>query len=552
MRADLLDKVDVLVIGGGVAGCTALREISKFKYDVALVEKHGDVCCECSKAAAANMHAPTYAAAEVGVRPDFLAQGVVSTSTLGFDMLSIVTYAMFERFYKDLGVKLGNRDYLLVAFNNKQLEMLKKARYRVRCLSCSYEFTTDVKRIRELEPNISHEVIGALVLPIGGMNPWEIVIAIYENARQNGARAHFNAEVMNIVWQKDKENFLVETERGDIETGYIVNAAGFGAAELARMIGDDSFVPYGTRQEFIILDNTCKGIVNNTVREMGENGAFGNFVTPCVDGEILLGRGYFPCETEEDFSNVEVTRRGIEITTAGTKKLIPSLPISEAAISTYAGVLPAIKVKTPNGYLFNGLNPIIAPSENNPRFVNLTFPGVCSAPAIGLFVQQALNKAGLVLGRLEEKDNFNPIRPPILRRFSGASHDERARLIDEDPLYGHVVCRCMNVTEAEIVEAIRRGATTYAGVKKRTHTGMGRCQGGFDKPRVLAILARELGIPQTELTIKGGTSIETMFTSKELLKGEIKRECLTYVEPRFDSEELKKSYGKFLEELKDD
>lgn len=555
LMGDLLDKVDVLVIGGGVSGCTTLRQLSMFKYEVALVEKHEDVCCECSKAASGFVNSPLYSAMEVGVRSDWTGEERI-TDIKGREenILHMLAYVMRERFFKDLGIKWHQHGYLLVAFNSKQLEMLRKVDLRVRTLCVSGEFITDLKRIKEIEPNISNEVIGAFYLPeFGEVNPWEVVIALYENARQNGARAHFNVKVTNIIWQRDKEKFLVETERGNIEARYIVNAAGFGAAEIARMIGDDSFLPYGTREEIIILDNTCKGVVNNFVRGMGEDGTFKHWVQPAVDGEIILGRGYFPCKTEEDFHNVSVTREGIEIATSEAKKLLPSLPISQTAIHAYAGIMPKTKVKSKNGYI-PASDPIIAGSKKNHRLVNVTFAFVSPAPALGLLVGQALSKAGLNLGAEEENDDFNPIRTPLLRRFSDASNEERAKLIERDPRYGHVVCRCMYVTEAEIVEAIRRGATTYEGVRKRTHVGMGRCQGGFDKPRVLAILAKELGIPQTKVTINGGTSVETMFKSKELLKEKVEElgKRLKYIEPRFDSEELRKSYEELLEEAKDD
>lgn len=90
--------------------------------------------------------------------------------------------------------------------------------------------------------------------------------------------------------------------------------------------------------------------------------------------------------------------------------------------------------------------------------------------------------------------------------MAGASHAERAALVASDGRYGNIVCRCETVSEAEIVEAVRRGARTVDGVKKRLGVGMGRCQGGFCESRVVGILARELGIPvsRVEKTARGG------------------------------------------------
>ena len=86
------------------------------------------------------------------------------------------------------------------------------------------------------------------------------------------------------------------------------------------------------------------------------------------------------------------------------------------------------------------------------------------------------------------------------------TREQQAAAIAENPLYGRIICRCETVTEAEIVEAIRRGARSVDGVKRRTRAGMGRCQGGFCSPRVMDILSRELGLPMDEITKFGGKS----------------------------------------------
>ena len=79
------------------------------------------------------------------------------------------------------------------------------------------------------------------------------------------------------------------------------------------------------------------------------------------------------------------------------------------------------------------------------------------------------------------------------------TNEQRRRAIAENPLYGHIICRCEQVSEAEVLEAIRRGARTVDGVKRRTRAGMGKCQGGFCGPVILEILARELGCDPTEI-----------------------------------------------------
>ena len=129
-------------------------------------------------------------------------------------------------------------------------------------------------------------------------------------------------------------------------------------------------------------------------------------------------------------------------------------------------------------------------------------PGLTSAPAIAEQVEEELRITGLVMN---EKAQFNPYRRhiPVFRTMTA---EERRRAIAENPLYGRVICRCENVTEAEIVEAVHRGARTVDGVKRRTRAGMGRCQGGFCTPRVMEIIAREAEIPEEAITKSGGNS----------------------------------------------
>ncbi len=85
---------------------------------------------------------------------------------------------------------------------------------------------------------------------------------------------------------------------------------------------------------------------------------------------------------------------------------------------------------------------------------------------------------------------------------------ERNELIRRNPAYGQIICRCENITEGEIIDAIRRplGARSLDGVKRRVRAGMGRCQGGFCSPRVMDILSRELGLPMEKITKSGGRS----------------------------------------------
>ena len=163
---------------------------------------------------------------------------------------------------------------------------------------------------------------------------------------------------------------------------------------------------------------------------------------------------------------------------------------------------------------------IIGPSEAANGFVNVAgmqSPGLASAPAVAEMVMEILQDLGVTS---EPIPDFDPVRPtPLL--FADLDRKGRERLIEEDSRHGHVVCRCEQVTEADVVNAIHGivPATNTDAVKRRTRAGMGRCHGGFCGNRVAAIIARELGIPVTTVTKDGGESRLFAGETKRMLDG---------------------------------
>ena len=135
--------------------------------------------------------------------------------------------------------------------------------------------------------------------------------------------------------------------------------------------------------------------------------------------------------------------------------------------------------------------------------IGIESPGLSAAPAIGEEL------GDWVAYSLKLEKNLDFIAPtPLPKPFSGMNEAERRAAYENDPDYGRIVCRCEQVTEAEVRRAIRRpvGATSLDGVKRRTRAGMGRCQAGFCSTRVMQILSEELGKPLAEITKSGGDS----------------------------------------------
>ena len=232
----------------------------------------------------------------------------------------------------------------------------------------------------------------------------------------------------------------------------------------------------------------CVGtVIFQTPSKLGK----GVLVSPTVDGNIFAGP---TAQDKVEKNDTQTTPEGLAELKTFSLKSVPTLNLRQV-ITSFAGV----RAQPSTGDF------IIRPSDKNARFIHaagICSPGLSSAPAIAEYVRGLIKEAG---ADTAERADATYVREHA-KPFRQMDADERAEAYKRNPLYGRIICRCETVTEAEIVDAIHRGATTVDGVKRRTRAGMGRCQGGFCAPRVMEILSRELGVPTESLTKFGGKS----------------------------------------------
>ena len=119
-------------------------------------------------------------------------------------------------------------------------------------------------------------------------------------------------------------------------------------------------------------------------------------------------------------------------------------------------------------------------------------------------ITEILEKAGLTL---QPKENWNGKREDP-HAFAHMTDEEKNVRIQQEPAFGRIVCRCEEITEGEILLALRQNpkALDMDGVKRRTRSGMGRCQGGFCGPYVMQLIAKEQNVPMEDVTKFGGNS----------------------------------------------
>ena len=443
-------ETDVVVIGGGIVGTAILRELSKYDLHCLLVEKEPDVSVGTTKANSAVLHA-------------------------GFD-------APTGSWKQKTNVR-GNALYhgsLVVATSEEEVRQLHKLLERGEANGVPGLQILTKAEVLEKEPNLT-TAVAALWAPTAGVIwPFGCAVAFARCALQNGAEVIRDCAVTGFV-KEDGAVTVVNTTKGAIRTKFVINAAGVYAEEIAKLAGDDSFTITPRKGEYILFDKTAaSSLVYGVVFPCPNEKSKGILVCTTTHGNTFIGPNANEQTSKEDTS---VTPAGMDEIIAGARKLVPDLPMG-ACITEFAG----LRAVSDTGDFILGASRV-------PGFYNaagIQSPGIAAAPAIAEVVVESLGKEML----LRKKANWNG-RLPKKVAFNRMTAAEKQAAIQKNPLYGRVICRCETVTEGEIVDAIREpaGACTVDGVKRRTRAGMGRCQGGFCGPRVVQIIARELGIP---------------------------------------------------------
>ena len=472
-KQGVVAKVDVFIIGAGISGCGIARELSKYPLSCIVLERGSDVADGATKANNGDVH-PGHKA-----KPGTLKA-----------KLNVKGNEMYTKWAEELHFALERCGALGVAYDEAGMEAQLKIYHDALENGVPGVCMLDAKQIRELEPNLKGEPIGGCYAPTMGLvEPFEVAVALAENAAMNGTQFWLDTEVIDCV-AVDGVIRQVVTTRGVIEATYVINCAGIYADEIARMAGDRFYTIHPRRGGIAIFDKRVRSKFKATVGTVAANKnveSKGGGLCHTPEGNILLGP-----------SAVEVPDRECKgVYPEDMDYILQRANISEVnkgdIIAYYAGLRPADYKE----------DFIICMSNKVDGFIHVAgiqSPGVAAAPAIAEMVENIVLEDCRKKGHpLEQKSDFNPIRPgiPKLRKMSYA---ERDRLISENPAYGRVICRCEGITEGEILEAIH--SPVVDAIKRRTRAGMGRCQGGFCQAKVVELLARELGRDWVEINLK--------------------------------------------------
>ena len=454
-----------------MSGCAIARELSRYQLDICVLERESDICEGTSKANSGIVHGGFDA------KPGTLKA-----------KLNVLGNSMMDEMSKKLDFEFKRNGSMVVCQNEMGIPALEKLLEQGKENGVKGMKILKREQALELEPNLADGVYAVLYIPSGGIVcPFGMNIAYAENAAQNGVEFKLGTEVQLI--ERVGQDYRIQTNQGVFDTKYVINAAGVYADVFHNMVSELKIHIMPRRGDYCLLDKTAGDLVRHTIFQLPTEKGKGVLVTPTIHGNLLLGPTAIDIEDKEATAT---TAKGLQEVLEKCTKSVKNIPFKQV-ITSFAG----LRAHEEHGEF------IIGEVEDAKGFIDVAgieSPGLTSAPAIGIYVRDILAEKM----ELKEKEIFVEERKGIVR-FLDLPKEEQNRLLQKNQAYGQIVCRCEQITEGEILDAIHRplGATTLDGVKRRTRAGMGRCQAGFCTPKVMEILARELHLELKDIRKNG-------------------------------------------------
>ena len=454
---------DVLIAGGGVVGCAIARELSLFDLRVTLLEAGPDVGAGTSKANTALLHTGFDA------KPGTLEAELV-----------VRGYEQLGRYAERVGIPVERTGALLVAWSEEQLGSLDGI------VEASH--ANGYEAIRELsaeelyrrEPHLGRGALGALEVPDEGIIcPFTTPLAFATEAVLGGCELRRGSAVTALE-RLDGGGVLVRAGGREWRTRFLVNAAGLRSDELDRMLGHDGFTVTPRRGELIVFDKLSRPLVSHIVLAVPTKITKGVLIAPTVFGNVMLGPTAENVERKDDTSS---TAHGLDYLRGEGRRIMPEL-LEHEVTAVYVGLRAAtehtdyqVSIHADEGYACVG---------------GIRSTGLSGSMAIAEHVRGLLGDAGLPLS--PRPGPPAELSMPNIGEAYPRPYADPER-IARDPEYGRIVCFCERVTRGEIRDAFESPLppVDLDGLRRRTRSHMGRCQGFFCGAELAALIEERGG-----------------------------------------------------------
>lgn len=433
-----MKRFDAAVIGGGILGCFAARNLRRWNISTVLIEAEEDVCTGITRANAAIVYA-----------------GYDNRPGSRKAAMTLRGNAAFYHLCKEMEVPFSRCGSLMVSFTPEGDQALNKKFQAGR--ECGVPGLQQIsgKQAQEMEPMLADGITSALYAPsTGTVNPWQLGIAAYENASANACETLFSSPVRGI--KKVTGGYMLQTDKDEIFCRMVLNCAGAAADKVQEMVFAPSVRLFCDAADFLVLDKHTQKPGRIIFHQDAAHGK-GVTAIPTTEGNLLLG----PTRRPLTGTPYSTTAEGLAFLQEDSLRFLPGLELG-MTIRSFGALRPnPHRVILKDGeYVPDGTSigsfVIERPAPDFISLIGIKTPGITCADQLGMHLAEA-TAAYL---DAERNPGFDPHRKAIARR------DEQ-----------EIICQCGSITKGEILEAIARGAATVDGVKRRVGSGMGRCQG---------------------------------------------------------------------------
>ncbi len=463
-----MKNCDVIIIGGGILGCMAARTFAKYDLDICVLEKREDVSCGMTKSNLGIVYAG------YDMKPESLKA-----------KLCVKANQTLEQTCKELDVPFLRTGSLMLSFGSKGDASLKK----------KYEdgLENNIKGLKlinsdeiyKLEPNIKKGATSALYSETTGLVfPFSLCIAAYENAKDNGVKFNFNEEVIGLKYNENKVE--VTTNKDSYFAKVVINCAGINSDKVREMCNEPSIRNELSCADYIVYDETAAFQINHVIFNESEDKSDKFEIIPTLYTNIIVGATKMPFNGLHDEATSE---EGVNKLLNFTKKMLPNLN-QDLLVNEFGGIRnDAVDVRDKNKHI----NDLCVLDDNGLiSLIGVKTPGMTISEELAKYVFEIAKK---YIGNVKTNSNFNPYRKGYTFVFNPEDYDPA--------IHGDLVCKCNRVFEITIREAIKKGATTVNGVRRRTGACMGRCAGSYCEDKVMEIIAEELNIKKEDVTRDG-------------------------------------------------
>ena len=439
---------DAVVIGGGVVGVSIFNKLVRIGKKVALIDSASDVATGASKANSGLVHA--------GYDPE--------PNTLKAK-LNVEGANLYPKICRRLSIPLRKCGALVVG---DDLEKIQNLYERGQKNGVKELYILNRQELLKIVPDLrEHITVGLYAKTAALVSPYLFTIALCEEGIINGGELYLEEDLVEC--RKEKDIFEIVTKNNTFKTKSIINSAGFGYNEVAKILGTEEYPLEYRRGEYFVFSKESTLNVPCTIFPLPTEKGKGVLITPTIDGNYLVG----PTSEKSEYETV-TTESGLKEIKEKAGLILNKVDFKNA-IREFSGV------RTICGDDF-----IIEKSKVNGiiNIAGICSPGLSSAPAIANMVVKLL---GFKTSELENLKKIEPYK--MLKDYPIKTQNE---MVKENKDYGEVVCKCEKITKGDIVAVLKRPIKIRSvdAVKRRTNAGMGLCQGGFCFTKVVNIIAK--------------------------------------------------------------